>query len=93
MKREIFEAELEKITGISKAFGARKVVLFGSCLHDLNNARDIDIAVSGIQPEKFFEFYGKVSMEVEDEVDIVDLDDLREHMRETILSQCKVIYE
>ena len=56
-------------------------------------ARDIDIAVSGIKPREFFKYYGKVSMAVDDEVDIIDLDDIREHLYKRILSKGRVIYE
>jgi len=50
MKKELFEQELKKIASISKEFGAKKVLLFGSCLEDL------DIAVSGIKPREFFKY-------------------------------------
>ena len=93
MKKEIFEAELEKIIDISKEFGIEKVLLFGSCLEDVETAQDIDIAVVGINPRDFFKYYGKVSMVVDDEVDIFDLDDLREHLCKRILSKGKVLYE
>ncbi|PIV64004.1 MAG: hypothetical protein COZ37_00140 [bacterium (Candidatus Ratteibacteria) CG_4_10_14_3_um_filter_41_18] len=93
MKREVLKKELDKIVGISKEFGVEKVFLFGSCLEDTEAAHDIDIAVRGIKPRDFFRYYGKVSMVVDDEVDIVDLDDLREHLYKRILSKGKVIYE
>jgi predicted nucleotidyltransferase len=93
MKEEIFKRELDRIVDISKEFGAKKVLLFGSCVEDISAGRDIDVAVSGIKPEDFFKFYGKVSMEVENEVDIVDLDDVREHLYKRILSKGKILYE
>lgn len=93
MKEEIFKRELDKIVDISKEFGAKKVLLFGSCVEDINSVHDIDIAVSGIKPREFFRYYGKVSMEVEDEVDIVDLDEVREHLYKRILSKGKILYE
>lgn len=93
MKNEVFETEVEKIIDISKEFGANKILLFGSCLEDIESAQDIDIAVSGIKPREFFKYYGKVSMAVDDEVDIIDLDDIREHLHKRILSKGKVIYE
>jgi predicted nucleotidyltransferase len=93
MKREIFKRELDKIVDISKEFGVEKVLLFGSCLEDAEAAHDIDIAVIGIKPREFFKYYGKVSMAVDDEVDIVDLDDMREHLYKRILSKGRVIYE
>lgn len=93
MKNEVFETEVEKIIDISKEFGANKILLFGSCLEDIESAKDIDIAVSGIKPREFFKYYGKVSMAVDNEVDIIDLDDIREHLHKRILSKGKVIYE
>lgn len=93
MKKESFERELKIISDISKEFGARKVLLFGSCLEDVESARDIDIAVSGIEPREFFKYYGRVSMAVDDEIDIIDLDELREHLCKRVLSKGQVIYE
>lgn len=93
MDKAILEAELAKIVGISKEFGVRIVLLFGSCLEDIKSARDIDIAVSGVKPREFFKYYGRVSMAVDDEVDIIDLDDVREHFHKRILSKGKIIYE
>jgi len=93
MERETLDKELEKIVTISREFGAKKVVLFGSCISDIDSARDIDIAVSGVKPRDFFKFYGKVSMIIDDEVDLIDLDDVREHLRKRILSKGKLIYE
>jgi len=93
MRKEILERELKKIANISKEFGAKKVLLFGSCREDIESARDIDIAVSGIKPQEFFKYYGKVSMAVDDEVDIIDLDDIREHLYKRVLSKGQVIYE
>jgi len=93
MNKTILEAELAEIVKISKEFGARMVLLFGSCLEDVKSARDIDIAVSGVKPREFFKYYGKVSMLVDDEVDIIDLDDVREHFYKRILSKGRVIYE
>lgn len=93
MNRNTFTKELERIVDISKAFDAKKVILFGSCLEDIHAARDIDIAVSGIKSADFFKYYGKVSMELDDDVDIVDLDDMREYLCGKILSQGRVLYE
>ncbi len=93
MKKKVFETELKRIVSISKEFGAKKLLLFGSCLEEIESAQDIDIAVSGVKPREFFKYYGKVSMAVDDEVDIVDLDDVREHLYKRILSKGKVLYE
>lgn len=93
MKREVFEDELAKIVEISKEFGVERILLFGSCLEDAEMAQDIDIAVRGIKPGDFFKYYGKISMAVDDEVDIIDLDDVREHLYKRIIAKGRLIYE
>lgn len=93
MKKKIFKKELDKIVEISKEFGAKKVLLFGSCLEDIKAAQDIDIAVSGIKSREFFKYYGKVSMTIEDEVDIIDLNEIREHLYKRIVAIGRVLYE
>lgn len=85
--------ELDRIVDISREFGAKKVFLFGSFLENKERARDIDIAVSGVPAEDFFTYYGKVSMEVKDDVDIVDLKDVSPHLHRRIISKGKVLYE
>lgn len=93
MDKAILEEELEKIVDVSKKFGIKKVLLFGSCLENLESAHDIDIAVSGVRPEDFFIYYGKLSMAVDDEVDLVDLDSVREHLYKRIISKGRILYE
>lgn len=93
MDKKTFERDIKKVVEISKEYGAEKVILFGSCVKDIETAHDIDIAVSGIKPEKFFYYYGRVASEAGDEIEIVDLADIREHFYKRILSKGKVIYE
>lgn len=93
MKREIFEKELSKIVSISKDFDVEKVLLFGSSLEDVEVARDIDVAVKGVKPEKFFEMYGRILGAVNSEVDLIPLEDMREHFAMRILEKGKLIYE
>ena len=92
MDIKVLEEEFNLIVAVSKEFHAKKVILFGSCLDNVESARDIDIAVSGIAPGKFFKYYGRISGEISDEADIVDLDDLRRHFYEKIMSHGRVIY-
>ncbi len=44
-------------------------------------------------PWLFYMLITKVSMAVDDEVDIVDLDDIREHLYKRVLSKGQVVYE
>ena len=93
MIKASLDYELKKIVNISKDFGVRKVILFGSCLENTSTANDIDIAVSGVLDRDFFKLYGKISMALDDEVDLVDLDDLPKHFYNRVLSKGKVLYE
>ncbi len=93
MDEKTLKRELNKIIEISKEFNAKKILLFGSCLENIKSAKDIDIAVSGINPKEFFKYYGRVSMAVKNEVDIIDLDDMEEHLYKRIINKGKVVYE
>ncbi len=93
MKKEVLDNELVKIREISKEFDVKKVFLFGSCLEHFETANDIDIAVEGIKATDFFRYYGRISLAVDDEVDLVDLNDVREHFQKRILSKGRIIYE
>ncbi len=93
MIKVALDSELDKIVSISKDFGADRVLLFGSCLEDASHARDIDIAVSGIPPRKFFEYYAEVTIAVKENVDIIDLDGVRPYFRDCIRREGKVLYE
>jgi len=58
----------------AQKYGARTVWLFGSAMGDYSQARDIDLAVEGVAPEKFFKLYGDLVMDLPKPVDLVDLD-------------------
>ena len=88
------DQELQNIVDLLvKNYQPEKIILFGSCLKDIKAANDIDIAVSGVKPRDFFYYYGKVSMIVDDRIDIVDLDEIKGHLYNRILDKGKVLYE
>ncbi|MFQ5687206.1 MAG: nucleotidyltransferase family protein [Candidatus Scalindua sp.] len=92
MQKEVLERELAKVVSLSKEFGAEKVLLFGSCLEDVESAQDIDIAVKGVKPEKFFEMYGRILSMVDSEIDLIPLEDTREHFAKRILEKGRMVY-
>ena len=92
MRKEVFERELTKIINISKEFSAEKLFLFGSCLEKVESAQDIDIAVKGVKPERFFEMYGKILSAVDGEIDLIPLEDVREYFAKCITERGKLIY-
>jgi predicted nucleotidyltransferase len=59
------------------ASGAKAVYLFGSVAREQEeHARDIDLAVSGLPPEKFFRAMGRARCILRRPLDLVDLDEL-----------------
>ena len=64
---------LSIITNCAREFDADVVWLFGSALRDEASARDIDLAVEGLDPAKFFRFYARLIHDLPKPVDLVDL--------------------
>jgi predicted nucleotidyltransferase len=69
----ITEKDKKTIREISEKYHAKKVLLFGSCLDPCRESRDIDIAVEGIKPEDFFDYYGDLLLKLSKSVDVIDL--------------------
>ena len=59
-----------------KAAGAREVFVFGSAADgELREGSDVDLAVSGLPPERFYEAMSDVVDIFKRPVDLVDLDE------------------
>jgi predicted nucleotidyltransferase len=71
----ILKEEKETIKRLAKEYGARRMWLFGSCLDEDAEPNDIDLAVEGVAPEKFYRFYGRLFKELPRPVDLVDMAD------------------
>ena len=93
MLLRIFKKNIDQIIDISREFDVERIFLFGSCLENPKKANDIDIAVKGIDPKIFFKYYGKISKKIDEQIDIIDLDDVRDHIYNRIISYGKIIYE
>jgi len=65
---------IETVRACAQDFGVKSVWLFGSALEDESQATDIDLAVEGLVPEKFLDFYGRLFFELPRPVDLVDLE-------------------
>jgi len=63
----------DTIKAIAREFQVGAVWMFGSALDNEETALDIDLAVEGLPPEKFFDFYGRLFFEFPKPVDLVDL--------------------
>jgi predicted nucleotidyltransferase len=69
----ISDEDKNKLVVIAKKYKVNKVYLFGSNLLTEREAKDIDIAVEGIQNEDFFSFYSELIFSLSKPVDLVDL--------------------
>jgi predicted nucleotidyltransferase len=69
----ISETEKRTIRKIAEKYSVKRVLLFGSSLAPGKEGRDIDLAVEGIAPQDFFEFYGDLLLKLSKPVDVVDL--------------------
>jgi len=69
----ITDEDKDKIVEIARRFEASRVLLFGSSLNDDAPAHDIDLAVTGVPPARFFDFYGELLFSLSKAVDVVDL--------------------
>lgn len=61
------------IIDLARRYGVKGVLLFGSSIDPRRKANDIDLAVEGIAPAKFFDFYGELLLALSKPVDLVDL--------------------
>ena len=62
------------IAEIAGRYSARRVLLFGSAAFGAGDEpRDIDLAVDGVDPSRFFLFYGELIFALSKPVDLIDL--------------------
>ncbi len=70
----ITENDKKVIIEYAKKYEAKYVLLFGSSASQ-DESGDIDIAVKGIKPEKFFKFYAEIFKYATKPVDLIDLNE------------------
>jgi predicted nucleotidyltransferase len=69
----IAEKDKTEISRLARQYGVQKILLFGSGADPQKESRDIDLGVAGIEPRRFFEFYGDLLFSLSKPVDLVDL--------------------
>lgn len=69
----VSQKQIERIIAIAKAYGATRLILFGSAVEMPEKARDIDIACDGVEGWKLYEFAARVEEELGTNLDIVPL--------------------
>jgi len=70
------QTDIEKAADILKSAGCTECYIFGSVSEGRAGEKsDIDIAIRGLPPEKFFYIYGQLALQISRAIDLVDLDD------------------
>jgi len=88
----ISSQDKEKIVEISRKFGIKKVLLFGSSLDEGDVANDIDIAVEGAPPRDFFKYYAELLFSLSKPVDLIELKK-NDRLSAYISRKAPVLYE
>lgn len=85
---------LPEAVTILKKHGAKRVILFGSLCREgrFHRGSDIDLAVEGIPPQKFFRAGADLMMALDWPVDLKPLEEVDTFFREMILNHGEVIY-
>jgi len=82
--------DAKEIAGILKErFGATEVRCFGSLTDEarFSSLSDIDIAVKGVPPEKFYTAYAEITKKISEfKIDLVDMDDCKESIKTEIMN-------
>jgi len=70
-----YKTDIERAIQILKKSGCKEIFIFGSIVKNNESEKsDIDIAVRGIDPEKYFYLWGKLATELVHSVDLINLE-------------------
>ena len=64
---------IDRCVDVARAFGVRKLILFGSALESPEMAGDVDVACEGLNGWDLFRFGAKLEEELGTSVDVVPL--------------------
>ena len=87
---------LPQAVEILQKYGCRRIILFGSLVREgrhISERSDIDLAVEGLPPEKFFSALGELMLSLPFPVDLKPLEEVDPFLKRMILEHGKIIYE
>jgi predicted nucleotidyltransferase len=67
------QQKIERIRELARAYGAKRLILFGSALDSSVEAHDIDLGCDGIEGWKLYEFAGRLENELRVSLDLIPL--------------------
>jgi len=69
----ITKTQIERIITLAKAYGATRLILFGSAVKAHTEYRDIDLACDGISGWKLYELAARLEEELSTQLDVIPL--------------------
>ncbi len=66
---------IQQAVDVARSYGATRVILFGSAVTSPETARDLDVAVEGVNGWSFYGLVGEMMMQMPIPVDVVALED------------------
>ena len=88
----ITQEQIEHAIALAKAYGASRLILFGSAVSDPEHARDLDLACDGVSGWKLYELGARLEEQLRIPLDLVPLDPPTRFTR-LIEQRGKVLYE
>ncbi|MCB0154340.1 MAG: nucleotidyltransferase domain-containing protein [Anaerolineae bacterium] len=79
---------------LRETYAVERIILFGSLVKgQFTLTSDIDLAVAGLAPAKFFEAYAHVNRLTQFRIDLKPLESLTPHFYRRVLEQGEILYE
>ena len=69
----IRQGQIDRAIELAKAYGATRLILFGSAATHLEQARDLDLACAGVAGWKFYELGARLEEELGIPLDLIPL--------------------
>lgn len=69
----VLPSHIQRAVEIARAYGATRLILFGSALEAPEQARDLDLACDGVRGWKLYELGARLEEELRVPVDLVPL--------------------
>lgn len=70
----VTDEHIETATAIARDYGATRMVVFGSALDDPENARDLDLAIEGVEGWTIWKLAAEIEENLDIPVDVIPLD-------------------
>lgn len=70
----VTQEHIDTAKAIARRYGATRMVIFGSAVDDPEHARDLDLAIDGVEGWTIWELAGKIERALDIPVDVIPLD-------------------